>query len=443
MGKMDKTSEYFFKDKIVEDGVIYSANGEYCYGLTEDVENMPEIKIKEGTKKIVEGAFTSCERIKKIILPSSVEAIDDLAFINSDLEEINLENVLYFGYKAFWGTNIKEATINKNATFKEKKTYFENDGAATFANCFKLKRLVYGPDTIPHSLCYGCESLSEVVLLNTVKEIGSHAFVNTKSLTSFPFQEGLSIIKDCAFSSSGIQIADFPKSLKYVGELAFLDCRSLKSIYFKSDSSETSLPLTLKRSCFSNTAISTFTVPSRTAVLEEDVLARNEFLNKLFVDAPLSALPDRLCSYDKNLEEVLIYPTIKKIGKSCFENTGLKKVDEQFANVEFFNIDAFSNCDKLKFANIRKDVSCNYGVFSDCHNLELVILNTDKIGEIFKNTPEDLIIISPFTEKDFGNSLGGHKLTYSVNEDNINVALKYMPFKEITKISEQEKQNAI
>lgn len=67
-----------------------------------------------------------------------------------------------------------------------------------------------------------CPKLRKVVFPKTVKLIGEYAFASCKKLREVIFTEGIETIEDWAFISCNIETVELPKSLKMVGENAFM-----------------------------------------------------------------------------------------------------------------------------------------------------------------------------------------------------------------------------
>ena len=72
-----------------------------------------ETVVKDGTRVIAASAFRDCRSISRIVLPESLETINDLAFLRSSVEEIVLsEGIRTIGEYAFsGGSQLKQITI--------------------------------------------------------------------------------------------------------------------------------------------------------------------------------------------------------------------------------------------------------------------------------------------------------------------------------------------
>ena len=81
--------------------LIYSEDGKTLIGVYD--ENLSDVKITQGVRKIGFRAFENCTSVTSIAIPETVEEIDDYAFAGcSSLQSIVIPNtVKSIGYKAF------------------------------------------------------------------------------------------------------------------------------------------------------------------------------------------------------------------------------------------------------------------------------------------------------------------------------------------------------
>ncbi len=103
----------------------------------------------------------------------------------------------------------------------------------------------------------GCSSISEVIIPNSVKSIGSHAFDGCTGLTTLTFESGsgLTSIGDSAFHdcTSITGMISLPSRLSSIGSGAFYGCSSLTSILIPT--SLTTVPANAFTGCTKVTAV--------------------------------------------------------------------------------------------------------------------------------------------------------------------------------------------
>ena len=123
--------------------------------------SMKEVIFKKGLLAIQSYAFEYCSRIKKIIIPDSVE---------------------YIGDSAFWGcSRLKDVILPKN---------LRAISQATFTGCSALEKIKI-PDGVEEiesfAFCH-CDNLKEVYLPANLKKIDCAAFTSCKNLSKFYYK---------------------------------------------------------------------------------------------------------------------------------------------------------------------------------------------------------------------------------------------------------------
>ena len=146
---------------------LYEASGEYVYAdrwlvayksETRDVVSLGKDQIKEGTYAIADSVFTKCQRLSDVTLPSSVEIVGRLAFIECPLlYKVIMPKVKVISYGAF-----ASCPILTTVDFGNVLTTIEG---YAFMGCSTFDNNKYSPeDTLPDS----------------VRKIGALAFYNTQ-----------------------------------------------------------------------------------------------------------------------------------------------------------------------------------------------------------------------------------------------------------------------
>jgi len=78
---------------------------------------------------------------------------------------------------------------------------------------------------------YNCKSLTEVVLPNTIIEIGNDCFYDCTSLNKADLPDNIETIREGAFTNTKIKTVKFPKTLKSLGFYSYYGCSELNSVY--------------------------------------------------------------------------------------------------------------------------------------------------------------------------------------------------------------------
>ncbi len=221
-------AEYGKYEKSVElgNGIL---GGRYGINFDDKIpysEKSIGIIIENGTKKIADYAFFQQPSVDNIVIPESVEEIGECAFIEASISSLK---------------------ISKNV---------RKIGNGAFEGCVKLAHVEFedGIEVIDtNSFATSC-SFSELILPDTIKEIGRYAFcakfIPDHALDSFLEISGINIkeylptlknvtvksgsIRECAFiRQSAIENLVIGKKVTGIDSSAFAGCTSLKNIIFE------------------------------------------------------------------------------------------------------------------------------------------------------------------------------------------------------------------
>ena len=93
------------------------------------------------------------------------------------------------------------------------------------------RQVIYGSVIVPEKTFYGCSSLTEVKLLDSVKFIGEEAFESCTSLVSIDLPYLVEEIGKRSFRGcTSLSNINFPLSLRKIGANAFQGCINLKKV---------------------------------------------------------------------------------------------------------------------------------------------------------------------------------------------------------------------
>lgn len=188
-----------------------------------------EIELPAGLRKIGAMAFYECTELEKVSFPDGLMSIGEGAFCSCGLREFDLPDSLSeIGACAFCDMPALESvTIPGNVS---------SMGEMIFQNCSSLKKAVIedGITYIPFLMFAEGASLTEVVLPDTLREIGQSAFMNT-ALEKIDIPESVRYIGDNAFYSCGrLTTLDIPEGVEEIGSSAFSACKELSEVSFPS-----------------------------------------------------------------------------------------------------------------------------------------------------------------------------------------------------------------
>lgn len=184
--------------------------GDCCFRSTKITEAIFGDKLKE----IGALAFDGCKSLEKLELPESIEKIGNFAFKRTSVSVLTIpEKLSVIGYGAF--DNCKELETlyfyAKSCTIDE---YMNNDtdlsldnlkNSSPFSGC-NIKNIYLGAGITSiggSSDTYGtfenCESLEEIMIPDTVSEIGKASFKNCYSLELAIISDSVTSVADDAF----------------------------------------------------------------------------------------------------------------------------------------------------------------------------------------------------------------------------------------------------
>lgn len=356
-------------------GIVYIYPGAFR-GNT----HIKKVIIPQGVTTIMREAFQYCLSLEEVVLPESVETLEKNAFTYCPkLKKINLENVKTIGDKAFiYNTELQEIDLS-SCTYIDKFAFAHCEsltsldlsnvgtvGGGAFTYCNSLETL-----DIPENLSMGwdspyidggafgyCSNLKSVTIRS--KTVGDYAFANCESLRSVTFMNDVSEIGACAFIKCGsLDTVTFNATVYKISVLAFGECTSLRSI--KLPAGLTVLGSQVFSKC-SN--LSQIKISSGALLADVDVGAFYGASVQSFEveDGNKYLSSENGVLYDRAKKRLIAYPyqsrylsfkapdSVKTIGKSAFSNVFiLNQID--LNNVEYIETSAFANAKSYNYSS--------------------------------------------------------------------------------------------
>ncbi len=390
--------------------------------LTKYQGKSEDVVVPEGVKVIARSAFELDEEtrmrweylgedgstIKSILLPSSLECIEEKSFAtHSNLEKVDFvdydnSHLVRIGREAFASCESLREIRLPNSLLKI--------DSAVFAFCSSLQEIII-PDSVlelgdsypvfPIGVFTGCKELRNVHLSKGLLVIEAETFMNCKSLGSVELPKSLKRIEAGAFGYCyNLSEISLPSSLEEIGERAFGGCLNLSVL---------NLPDSLQHIDFEAFYLCNLDIQINGALLE--TLGKNYFVmvgeeyeidenhvlvnykgrnETLIIPKGVVAIADG-AMVDVLPSEVLIPETVTKIGSGAFAGNYFLREIIIPDSVTEIGAGAFERCVHLSKVKLSNNlIRLEDGVFAD--NVlgrirELVIPRSIKsIGEdVFSN----------------------------------------------------------
>lgn len=393
--------------------------------------NLTNVKIaRGGLTEILSEAFRGCVALKNIELPTTLTSIGSSAFESCEgLESIVFpESVTDLQGCLSNCTSLTEVALPKSLTTL---------GAGMFIGCASLRRVVVweGGDgmsvpaaylKIPASTFLGCKNLEEVVWNAPITEIEKNAFNSCEKLKNYPDMSNVKIIREEAFSYSGIETFTTPASMELMdrpfahshclesvtithkmdvyGYLAFADCPKLTSFVFHDDIENLNEAWYMFSGC---TSLEEIRLPKKLKKIDRYMFDGCTNLKRLYIGDAITEI-ETGSVYGTALEELHIEaatPPTQKVSEGVINNPPFDKFAYENATVYCPDAKAYySNYMWQQFKKYKLPEAFKYteveGGYSATYNLfDYVKDPTTGIdyGELFRNAYPDGKLVVPDT----------------------------------------------
>jgi hypothetical protein len=335
--------------------------------IPERVEGYPVTKIKSF-------AFRRALNQESLSLPNTIKSIGGNAFSGCKIHDLFIPaSVSEIGTPAFQNSEIYSIIVDKDNIFYDSRNNC-NSIIDTFNN-----ELIAGsanstiPDTVTTirdgAFCMCNAALREIIIPQSVKRIGEHAFAMCLYLEKVSIAS--SIIGETAFSQcENLKEVSFSDSVTKIGEVAFGNCRSLKEVIIPS--SVTMIEEGAFEGCSS---LERIVIPDSIEEIGENTFSACENLKEVQIPNSIKKIDAFAFSYCENLEKVTISNSVEKIGASAFFGCNSLKsmVIPEF--VEEIEENTFNGCENLKEVQISNSVKrIGVNAFRGCKGLERVVI---------------------------------------------------------------------
>ena len=324
---------------------IFDANG-FIYAdaaktqLTAYVGEGGAISIPNSVTSIGRDAFYGCSGVSSIAIPNSVTEIGRGAFeyCKSLTSVVIPESVKSIGYNAFYGCSGLQ-----KAEFATIESLYKMKFDDTYAN----------PLRYAHHLFVNGEEVTEVVIPNTVTEIGKYTFSGWSSLTSVVIPNTVTSIAEGAFKG-----CDGLTSI----ELPFIPDNYLGYIFgaSKYENNSDYIPTSLKRVVLAEgitkiadnafrdfSSLDSIIIPESVCFIGEYAFSNCSSLKTITLSKSITKIDHGLFNGCSSLTSVTIPKKVTSIGDYAFQNCGRLSSIIIPKSVESIGIYPFQNCSNL------------------------------------------------------------------------------------------------
>lgn len=301
------------------DGILYSKDLTAIVYYPR-VRTAQTYELPESVMVIREGAFADNPNLESFVIGENVTTIEAYAFYNcSAIQSITIDGgtaELTLGDYAFAGCSGFSTLSLPDRT----KTI----GNYTFYATSSLTDLSFGTDDLSKAILTGIGSyafaqigVEEIVIPDTVSEIGANAFDSCQSLVRVELPSSMKIIGTALFSNCpALSEVDIPEGVEEIADEAFVDSSALSVI---------TLPSTLKiigEAAFENTGIVNLTIPASVTSIKDDAFLDCIKLESLVFEDGTSALTVGKYVFDGciALQSAVISSNVSSLGDYAFSN---------------------------------------------------------------------------------------------------------------------------
>lgn len=356
----------------------YTSIGKYAFYK---LKNLREVKL-DGIKEIQDNAFQDTG-LTKVVFPSSLESIGTGAFQDSK----NLQSISF----------PKDSLLN-------------TIGSSAFNSCSLTGELKLPKNlsTMLDSAFCNNPNITKVDFSENenLKTIPSKAFEKSSSLTKIIFPTNLQTISDFAFHESRLQNVTIPKTVTSIGNYAFQSCQNMDSLAFEESNEEN---LTLGQYAFSGCSSLRILILNRSMEVGSSCFTGCASLQQLTIANDRSkeiSIKDNAFSGFIHLSSVTFGSSLKEIGTSAFQGTGITEADLSNCT-KLTSVKGFDNCKNLTKV-ILPDGCTEIGdrCFSNCSSLKTIESGDDKT--------EGKVVLSEKVNRIGNNAFEGCSLVTSI-----------------------------
>ena len=358
------------------------------------MSDLHEIDLSElSIDQLPSGQFTGNKSLVSIKLPQTLSSLEDNAFNGCSYLSGTISipaSCTNIGSNAFYKTRIEEIVANNSGAL--------TIGAGAFKNCYYLSNSILslkGIDTTIGGNAFAYTNIQKVVIGEGVV-VGKEAFEHCENLQELTFEDGVKEIGDWAFSSClNLGKVSFDGIVQTLGASPFTGCNNISEVNIPSveEWCQLTFPSAESNPIHSGASLKIggnevvdIQLPSNIQKIGNYAFYNCKSLKSISFGSEIHEIGDCAFYNCGSLESVTFGEELMRIGSSAFNRcANLAKLDLP-SKLETISSSAFSGCSKIQMVDLPLSLqSLGNSAFEYCESLEKVVAHWDEPFSVGSN----------------------------------------------------------
>lgn len=387
------------KDSSIPSCAIHADTRVIAAGAFQKCRALTSVTGGEKLLSIGESAFSNCQNLTQITLPSGITEIHAETFFCSGLTSLTIpESVTTLGCEFISECPISKLVVPDSVT-KLEEGAFESSRFTTLTlsnaisvlpnrafrySSIKEIDVPFGVRSLGWAAFSDCDNLERISLPASVTSIDESAFSGCGNLKTVTFSEGLTSIEISAFEGcNNLENFKLPESVLSVSDKPF--CPAITQTYTEYKNGyylgSTQNPYFALMKADVGSSDSTFELHPTTRIIAAYAFYRATELESITLPAGLTAIGSDAFALCCSLTEVTLPEGLIYLGDSAFRQCSELTTITLPSTLETIPHGAFSDCEKLENVDLSYIKAIEGYAFRGCFGLKTVKLS-DRLEEI-------------------------------------------------------------